>query len=759
MAPTVEGPVPSFSTSRPFELDWVKAENQEAAGPDSFVIFVVSKLALSNSGQHYPLAVVKREGGLLPMDAIQGESVLAAIEGTIAVFSDPANRASVESELSLAAQFYRDSKNALPTIELSNQAQWQRQSLGPEWDCSMREFPFISTSLILGAAFDRKRAVGLPARPAPLGTVFRDTNTEYALAVVDISDLKAIRYGIVAFRSTLMIHVSGAPDDSDDDWGDGDPDGERKLRLEENRTREPLSATAYINEFEYEPCDSLIAKLNGVGLVDTAALDRIWPRSGSQALPLPVPPGTKEEILIPSLVSRAIGTTSHDIPGTLLGQISSTANYKTVLREELQKQSQNIGHLRSTGQLLGLAFANEPHLNLASFTNLSALSIGAALETTPAPPTSISLTIDTLSASQDTIIDILAAHPTLTGIYLLQQPTRTSDDPSTAFFFALASHPSNPLSRLTKLHISGAYSAPLRKAFVSLTLSQEETAPNPTPTAAPATHPVLHLFTQNHQPRQPPTNYHYYLGDTLQRPDRLASGFLQYLRSLLTSSYYDGGARPQALFGFACAPPGLSDLTTTAPTTTTDTTTTTERDYHDRVEIAPLPAESFALPSRSESGGRRPVVRDLPQGSWVVLARRRVWVDEGNKREGGRGAPAWLPDWDAAWVEYAFVKVVRDGGVSVVKDRDGDGGGGVMHRAAVGEGDVEVGGLEEFLEATVPGVDLEVVRRRVGEFVTEMEEWPGQAVLPEGVRKLGVLGEREARELLVEFLEDVKRWG
>jgi hypothetical protein len=65
--------------------------------------------------------------------------------------------------------------------------------------------------------------------------------------------------------------------------------------------------------------------------------------------------------------------------------------------------------------------------------------------------------------------------------------------------------------------------------------------------------------------------------------------------------------------------------------------------------------------------------------------------------------------------------------------------------------------LEEFLGATVPGVDLGAARRRVGSFVKEMEEWPGQAVLPEGVRKLGVLEKREARDLLVEFLKDAKK--
>jgi hypothetical protein len=272
------------------EPNWVEAKGQAPVTPDSLVVFVVSKLG---PGPHYPLAVVRREGGLDSLEAIHGRDVLAAIQGTIAVFSDPANHIGIQSELSLTAQFYQDARGALPPTELSNTPAWMRKAVTLEGDGGLREFPFISTCLMLGVAFDRKRGVGLPALQAPLGTVFRDTNMEYAMTVVDISDLDEIRYGIVAFRTTIMIYVSGITEDPDDDWGDEDPWGRRDFKLEENRTREPLSAAAYMAKFQfdqYEPyavlhesCNDLLDELSRVGIIDAL----LWIGYGLAMLPSP----------------------------------------------------------------------------------------------------------------------------------------------------------------------------------------------------------------------------------------------------------------------------------------------------------------------------------------------------------------------------------------------------------------------------------------------------------------------------------------
>ncbi|KAK4118677.1 hypothetical protein N657DRAFT_694281 [Parathielavia appendiculata] len=321
-------------------------------------------------------------------------------------------------------------------------------------DRGLREFAFISTCLLLGASFDRERGVAVHDRPASLGTVFRDTNMASSMALVDISDLDAIRYGVVAFRLIVMIHVSGNPDGSDDSdgeevWGDGP--GHRDVDLEEDRTRDPLSTAA-------------------------------WAQTVENSQPL-----------------------AHGL--------SSTTDFKAVLRRHLQQQSPTIGHLRSTGQLLGLAFAHEPHLNLDPFANLSAVAIAAALETTPIPPTSISLTINMLLNP----VNLYHRHPHRTPLppspLSPPKPTRSSNHASTTFFLTIASHLRNPPARLPHPHLSGAHSAPLRKKiFLPVRVTF-----------------LLSSNISNHQ--------FFYVGDSLLPPYRFAAGFLLYLRSLLTSTH------------------------------------------------------------------------------------------------------------------------------------------------------------------------------------------------------------------------------
>lgn len=696
-----------------FKPYWVKANSQTPAAPDALVVYIVAKLGLNGTGQHYPLAVVKREGGLVDLDAVQGRDVLSAILGAVTVFSDPSNHIGIQSELSLAAQFYQDPRNGLHRTELSNTPTWMRQSISPQWECGVREFPFISTCLVLGVAFDRERGVGLSVLPAPLGTMFSNTNMEYAMAVVDITDLNAILYGIIAFRSTVMIHVSERPREVDEynDWGDSDPSGPRELRLEENRTREPLSAAEYLTKFEYEACDDLVKKLDEVELIDPTVLDLIWPLTTAALPALSLFPAEKDAELT-ALIDALLESQNLDIISeTLLTQLTGTAHTKFILRQHLQKRSQDIGHLPKTGQLLGLAFTNELHLDLASFNKLSSLSVIAALETTPAPPVSLSLNVDTLHDSSTTIIDALLTRPTLKSLYLLQSPTRTSDTPNRTFFSALATHPGKPLAHFKKLHISGLYSSPfIGEPFLPVGSRPWLHLPYP------LQYLLLRQRTQHH-PRQPPISQVHFLNPLLLTPEKFAAGLLMYLRSLLTSTDIQHHSRT-SLWGFACCPPTLTV------------------DQKTRVEVDPLP---FYTPDP-------PKVRELPEESWNVIVERGIHVDVGNKGPEGEGM-SWMPDLKAAWVRYALVRVVKPGGVKLDQD------GGIKER------DVEIVDLEGFLYRVDLGfskADGDTVWRRMTEFEREMEEWPGQGGLGKGMPKVGVIGEKEARGLLADFLTDAR---
>ncbi|KAK4181202.1 hypothetical protein QBC36DRAFT_122309 [Triangularia setosa] len=101
---------------------------------------------------------------------------------------------------------------------------------------------------------------------------------------------------------------------------------------------------------------------------------------------------------------------------------------------------------------------------------------------------------------------------------------------------------------------------------------------------------------------------------------------------------------------------------------------------------------------------------------------------------------SWMPDLMASWVRYAIVRVDKAEGI-----RPHEKGG-------VKKGEVEVVGLERFLERTVSRVEIGVVKGRVEEFKREMERRPGQGNLGKGMKKLAVMGEEEVRGLLEAFL-------
>lgn len=111
-------------------------------------------------------------------------------------------------------------------------------------------------------------------------------------------------------------------------------------------------------------------------------------------------------------------------------------------------------------------------------------------------------------------------------------------------------------------------------------------------------------------------------------------------------------------------------------------------------------------------------------------------------------------DLETAYVRYAFVRVTKVGGNKVGDGRERNEGN--REGRGIREGQVEVTGLKGFLGATAPGVDSGLVDQRVDEFVREMEEWPGQGALADGMEKLSVLGDEEARKMLGEFLVDAQ---
>lgn len=159
---------------------------REPTEPYSWVFFVVAKIA----GHHRPVAIVSSPGISSDEETIRGSPLVAACHRIITIFRNKTARIPVEAELALAGGYYASQTCHPEPIELPETT--TRHPILPkrDWDHTVvREFPFISASLLQGVAFDAVEGLTLNAYPEPLGTVYRDTLIGWGMLVIDITDL------------------------------------------------------------------------------------------------------------------------------------------------------------------------------------------------------------------------------------------------------------------------------------------------------------------------------------------------------------------------------------------------------------------------------------------------------------------------------------------------------------------------------------------------------------------------------------------
>lgn len=254
--------------------------------PESWLFYIVAKLG--PGGAHRPLAVTLLEG--TADNSICGSNLARACLQIIAILSDPANERAIRGELRLAGEFYGNSSNDPPRAEVPEPTPGaaflgmldlvEEELLQGEqraWDRGFKEFPFLSTCLLLGAGYDPSTGASYQVRTEPLGTVYRDDSHEYGMVVLDVSEPERIRYGIVGFIVHDMVEV-----DVDEDWDydaveDGLLESEPVPTVEGYRPRLPLSAKGYMTKFHYYGSQETVSALEQRPLVDVAALDCIDP--------------------------------------------------------------------------------------------------------------------------------------------------------------------------------------------------------------------------------------------------------------------------------------------------------------------------------------------------------------------------------------------------------------------------------------------------------------------------------------------------
>jgi hypothetical protein len=249
------------------------------SGPESWLFYIVA--SVGPRGSYRPLAVTLVEGNAYK--AIRGSNLIRTCLQIITILSDPGNQLAIRGELRLAEEYYKSGHNP-PRAELPEPNAWpgildlegEEEGDGPErgWDRGLREFPFLSTCLLLGAGYDPSTGASYEVRTEPLGTVYRDDSLEYGMVAVDISELDKIRYGIVGFIVDLMAEVNVRDEDAGyDPVEDTPPEDDPVPTVEEDRPRVPLSARGYMTKFNYYGSDVVVQTLEQVSLVDTRALD------------------------------------------------------------------------------------------------------------------------------------------------------------------------------------------------------------------------------------------------------------------------------------------------------------------------------------------------------------------------------------------------------------------------------------------------------------------------------------------------------
>ncbi len=278
--------------------------------PRSFLFFIIANVgAPGPEGPHRPLAVTYRHGRTPgPGRDIENEwrrvrQVVQDCARAVDILTCPTNRVAIEAEMSLAAAEHRGGRCPeapprvqvpdLPQPSLADRVFWRgpppadpEQTPPPDsppWvDAgAIREFPFISTCLRVALTRLHDDGGGPGARvddvqERPLATVFRDDALEYGAVVIDISDLDAVRYGIVGSKISYVAGDGGGFSGIGMGWFDrieSRYEGPHPvLYLDNSGAQTPLSAAAFMAKFGLEEAPDGAERLDQHDIVEPRAL-------------------------------------------------------------------------------------------------------------------------------------------------------------------------------------------------------------------------------------------------------------------------------------------------------------------------------------------------------------------------------------------------------------------------------------------------------------------------------------------------------
>ncbi|KAI1173389.1 hypothetical protein F4777DRAFT_600676 [Nemania sp. FL0916] len=695
-------------TEAPFTPYWRPLE--PPAGPNSWIFFAVAKVA----NCYHPVAAVSSIGGL-PEESLHRTPLTVCCQRIVTIFSDPANRTAIRGELALADAYYcayyygyyhgrgGSGKKAprhptpIELPELTRRHPGDPRRFRP-WDrTSVVPFPFITAALLQGVAFDPRLGRGVPARPEPLAIVYRDTDLEWGMVVVDITHVDSIRYGIVGFPVAMAKFIPSRE-------AEGKPfhhsasfhfeEGPLRV-MDEVRPRKALSAAEYIAKFKYEPEDHYDAWNHPS---DTQVLDSI-PLVSSEALGLGL--SIEQEQDIRNLVLRSLRVDDFDMSDFEFQHLRHLPNFHSSIHHVLQEHSDMLDGNPAADGFIRLAYTrHDDHLGLELLERLSANTLSAALDNNlepNGPINSLSLCIDNMDCSPAELAAVLSQAASLKEICLLQHPTRESDALSAQILIALAEQPA-VLSN-TRIVFAGSFSSALRKRFWLPTSSD---------LILHQAFPTQQVLVRHQQKQGRLTTFEYeciHLRDGLLTPEHFAAGFLLWLSTLEPRSYFWTEEKAPFL-AFSSAPASLSpDLLSSA-------------------QVTPILCENFALQNTMpDDNPCWPRVRDLdPQGLTVLVS-----------KEPGQ-------------VRYAFIQARGKESFRVEQTAT----------SPPAPEKLEVAGLKEFLAINKTGVDTHVADICLENTARNIAARETDGARASGVEPLLLMGHGEAAALLSEFFKDAR---
>lgn len=251
------------TSSTPFTPYWRPRRGQWNFPPKSWVFFVVSNI----DGIHQPVGVASH---LVPQSVDSSAdsmrySITYACDRVIAIFKDKSNHRALNGELALARAYYTHQihrESRAEVYELPSVTRPQKRGYD-----GVHPFPFIETCLVRGMLAHNFRICS-----EPLETKFRGLDPRWGMVIIDITDLKALRYGIVGYPSNLHIHVATPEDEERRRHGQWKTPELRFNRSD--RPRSAMSGVEYWKMYCHSRNDKVLANF---ALIDNVAMDIIWP--------------------------------------------------------------------------------------------------------------------------------------------------------------------------------------------------------------------------------------------------------------------------------------------------------------------------------------------------------------------------------------------------------------------------------------------------------------------------------------------------